>query len=76
MLRTLKFQSLVNWIGHYTTFLGEAWANFGIIGIIIAPFIVGINIQIIQISFLSFKNTIGDIYLCINNAVFTNFTRI
>lgn len=45
-------------IGHYTTFfLGEAWANFGIIGIIIAPFIVGINIQIIQISFLSFKKT-------------------
>ncbi|MBD5312460.1 MAG: oligosaccharide repeat unit polymerase [Bacteroides sp.] len=36
-------------------YIAEAWANYGLIGVIIAPFIVGFNVQLIQI-FL-FKST-------------------
>lgn len=40
-------------IGHSTTFyMGEAWSNFGLIGVIIAPFIVGIFIQSFNLFFI------------------------
>ena len=38
-------------------FVAEAWANFGWCGVVIAPFYVGMFIQIIYMSFLSYKKT-------------------
>jgi hypothetical protein len=44
--------------GHYTTyFMGEAWANFGLIGIILAPLWVGFLIQSLHIAFLRLRKT-------------------
>ncbi len=44
--------------GHYTTFfMGEAWSNFGLIGILIAPLWVGFFIQTFNIFFLKSKKT-------------------
>jgi len=44
--------------GHATTFfMGEAWSNFGIVGVIIAPLWVGFVIQIFNILFLKVKKT-------------------
>ncbi len=33
-------------------YIAEAWANYGLIGVIVAPFIVGFNVQIIQLFLL------------------------
>ncbi|MBF0547060.1 MAG: oligosaccharide repeat unit polymerase [Candidatus Riflebacteria bacterium] len=42
--------------GHATTvFIGEAWANFGLFGVIIAPIWVGFAIQILNILFLKLE---------------------
>lgn len=49
-LMMLKIEPEGNLISSY--FIAEAWANYGIIGVIIAPFIVGFNIQIVQIFLL------------------------
>lgn len=38
-------------------FIGEAWANFGIVGVIIAPFIVGAVIQLIFLVLISGDKT-------------------
>lgn len=44
--------------GHATTvFIGEAWANFGIFGILFFPLWVGFFIQAFHIFFLKFKKT-------------------
>jgi oligosaccharide repeat unit polymerase len=44
--------------GHCTTyFMGEAWANFGLIGILVAPFWVGFIIQAFHIGLLRLKKT-------------------
>ena len=46
--------------GHFTTnFMGEAWANFGILGIIFAPLWVGIIVQILNRWLLSHGRNIG-----------------
>lgn len=40
--------------GHMTTiFMGEAWANFGTIGLIVAPLWVGAAVQAVNLQFLS-----------------------
>jgi hypothetical protein len=45
-------------IGHYTTFfMGEAWANFGLMGLILAPLFVGFTLQLIHIFFIQSKKT-------------------
>jgi len=49
-----------NWppAGHCTTyFMGEAWANFGLIGIILAPLFVGFIIQTFHIGLLRLRKT-------------------
>jgi len=38
-------------------FISEAWANFGLIGVIIAPFWVGMYLQILYLLFLRSKKT-------------------
>lgn len=38
-------------------FIGEAWANFGIAGVLIAPFYVGFVTQIIFLAFIKSKKT-------------------
>lgn len=44
--------------GHATTFfMGEAWANFGLLGMIIAPLYVGFFIQTFYVFFLKVKKT-------------------
>lgn len=40
-----------------TLFIGEAWANFGWIGLIVAPFVVGVVIQTIYNSLLTLPKT-------------------
>ena len=51
-------QIAVSGMGHYTTFfMGEAYANFGYIGVIVAPWLVGVNVQIINIFFLRIKKS-------------------
>lgn len=45
-LMMLRIHPEGNLISSY--YIAEAWANYGIIGVLIAPFIVGINVQIIQ----------------------------
>lgn len=49
-LLMLKIEPEGNLISSY--YIAEAWANYGLIGVFIAPFIVGINVQIIQIYLL------------------------
>jgi len=45
-------------VGHASTFfMGEAWANFGLIGVIVAPVYVGLFIQACYICFLKLKKT-------------------
>jgi hypothetical protein len=45
--------------GHVTTiFMGEAWANFGIIGVLLAPLWVGFFVQFVNIFFLKRLKTI------------------
>lgn len=45
-------------IGHSTTFyMGEAWSNFGLVGVIIAPFLVGIFIQYFNLFFITRPKT-------------------
>lgn len=64
--------------GQYTTmFLGEAWSNFGYIGLIISPIVVGLFIQSINIFFLKLPKsplTVG-IYtqLAINFPILSGF---
>lgn len=44
--------------GHATTvFIGEAWANFGLLGILLGPLWVGFFIQLFYIFFLKLKKT-------------------
>jgi len=44
--------------GHATTFfMGEAWSNFGLIGVLLAPLWVGFFIQTFNIFFLKSKKT-------------------
>ncbi len=44
--------------GHATTiFIGEAWANFGILGVLISPLWIGFFIQAFNIFFLKLKKT-------------------
>lgn len=44
--------------GHATTFfMGEAWSNFGLTGILIAPLYVGFFIQVVNIFFLKSRKT-------------------
>lgn len=44
--------------GHATTvFMGEAWANFGLLGILLGPLCVGFFIQVFHIFFLKLKKT-------------------
>ena len=38
-------------------FIAEAWANFGLVGVLIAPFYVGIFIQVLFLFFLRSKKT-------------------
>lgn len=38
-------------------FIAEAWSNFGILGVIVSPFIVGFEIQTIYILILNLKKT-------------------
>jgi len=49
-LLMLKINPSGNLISSY--FIAEAWANYGLLGVIISPVIVGINVQIIQIFLL------------------------
>lgn len=54
-LMMLKIHPEGNLISSY--YIAEAWANYGIIGVIIAPLFVGVNVQIIQIFLLKSKKT-------------------
>ncbi len=38
-------------------FIAEAWANFGVIGVVLAPFYVGMVLQILYLTFLKLKKT-------------------
>jgi hypothetical protein len=50
--------------GHCTTyFMGEAWANFGLIGILLAPFWVGFFIQTFHIGLLRLRKTAFNVAL-------------
>ncbi|HAW58424.1 MAG TPA: hypothetical protein DCX03_05340 [Bacteroidales bacterium] len=64
--------------GHATTFfMGEAWANFGFLGILIAPFYVGFFIQTINIFFLKAPKTpiylASYVYITLNIPILTAF---
>ena len=50
--------------GHMTTnFMGEAWANFGYVGLVIAPLWVGAFVQVINVWFLSRPKDVARIAL-------------
>jgi hypothetical protein len=56
--------------GHFSSiFLAEAWANFGYIGLIVAPIIVGIFLSIIQIVFTFLKFNLFNLALFVHIAI-------